>query len=267
MPIDGFLSAWVPWVRLGYFFGPILCFQSVVGFVRQNSLFCRTAGDFHLQNLQGAVVLAFETDFVAVQNVEAAGVVGEAAESERGAHGGGFAGDFTRLALDFLSEVHGVEGPDAELAPFGRHHGFQETELGIGFGLEFVEHAVVELVKTVGRFAFGKQGSAKEAVAFGVAGGVSLALFGDGSAGFGSVGFGGGYLQRRSHIFIYGMEMGGLIVGFIRMGGAAEKRASLAQTGGSACPTFFRSQIDGLFFGIGLFGLREMRGWIGLLLW
>lgn len=90
-----------------------------------------------------AVILAAVADFVAVEQFERAGLVGERGEGEGRVHGRDFGilliGKGVVEALLFVDSMDVLghfETPEAAAAPVGDGHDFDETALGCGFGLE-----------------------------------------------------------------------------------------------------------------------------------
>ncbi len=93
-----------------------------------------------LEGLQGSVELAGVAGFVAADQREGAGLVGEFDEGERGAHVGrnervGFV-HIIALGVELVIERGGFDGPHALLAPARGDHFFDEIELDVVGRLE-----------------------------------------------------------------------------------------------------------------------------------
>jgi hypothetical protein len=138
--------------------------------------------------VEGAGELAVVGSFVAVEEIEDAGVVSQVLESGGGAvdRGGG-----RRLTGHFEFEAGLLEAEYAEMAPTGDGHGFDQGGFGEGAWLEFGDEAGVELLEAVLGLAFEDDGLGQEAVADAVLGGDGFAFFRDRPAGFGAVDAGG----------------------------------------------------------------------------
>jgi hypothetical protein len=85
------------------------------------------------------------------------------------------------------------------LSPAGYGHLLDEGVFDGGFGLEFVFHFGEDFEEAVATLGFEDDGFGEEAVFYGVARGVALALGRDGSAGPGCVDTGGLDLTFSSH--------------------------------------------------------------------
>jgi len=148
----------------------------------------------------GAEVLAVVAGFVAVDEIERAGIVAESAEGERGTGGGilrgvrGF-GAFAHFML------HGslFNAPEPHLTPTGNGHVFDEGGFDVGLRLEFFVESGEEPAEAVLGLAFEDDGAGEHAVSYGVAGGGLFALRGDWASGFGSIGAGSLGLTFGTH--------------------------------------------------------------------
>ena len=147
---------------------------------------------------EGSGELAVEGDVVTEQEFGRAGAGIGAAEGEEDLHG--FGSEAGVLKVDVAVERGFLGSPDAELAPAGGGHGFDEHELGGGGGLVFGDEVGKEAVEAAVGFAFEDDGFREESVAVGVAGGVLLAGGGGGASGAGAVGSGGLGLFFGGHV-------------------------------------------------------------------
>ena len=103
------------------------------------------------------------------------------------------------LLADLLVHSGLFHSPKAELSPAGYGHLLDEGVFDGGFGLEFVFQFREDFEEAVATLGFEHDGFGEQAVFYGVAGGVALALGRDGSAGPGSVSTGGLDLTFSSH--------------------------------------------------------------------
>jgi hypothetical protein len=102
------------------------------GFVRHGGVFgvkFVVGGDFleFEQALEGAATDQVEPHFVAMDEVETAGIVGQGGEG--GGEAFGLRGGGMKLVFEFLVEGGGFDGPEAAQAPNGEDH-FLDQSLG-----------------------------------------------------------------------------------------------------------------------------------------
>ena len=136
-----------------------------------------------IESGEGAIVLTVETGFVAIEEIEAAGVVGEVTEGEAG-DGGGIEGLEVRTDAEavFLNgDVGAFDVPDAAETPAADGHILDEVALDLVGGMEQVPHGLGEPGELGLGFAIKGDGPGEKAVTQGVAGGVALAGLGDGT--------------------------------------------------------------------------------------
>ena len=86
------------------------------------------------QKGKGSGELAVEGGFVALGEIEHAGVISEVAEDDGGPNGWGIGG--VVLAGHFEIEAGFLDAPDAHLTPAGDGHGFDERGFGGVAGME-----------------------------------------------------------------------------------------------------------------------------------
>jgi len=96
--------------------------------------------------------------------------------AEHGIFGVGGAG------VDVAIEVGFLDAPNSSLPPAGRDDGFHQNGLGGRAGLMFVQEFIEQLVELGGIFLFQDKSVGEHTVAGAVAGGIALALGGDGSS-------------------------------------------------------------------------------------
>ena len=113
--------------------------------------------------------------------VRESGIIGQIAEGEGGA-GGAVHG--LLLAGDLVIEAGLFEGPDAELAPAGDGHGFDEGVFDGGGGLELVVEVAEELREQGLVLALEDDRGGEQAVTAGVHGSPAFAFGRDRPAGF-----------------------------------------------------------------------------------
>ena len=108
---------------------------------RHNPIVCPTfpRGAEFEERIEGADELAFVGCFVAMEQVEHAGVVGEALEGR----GGAVCAGRRTLATDFQVEGDFLDAEDAPMAPTGDGHVFDQSGLGGGARLEFSDEGGV----------------------------------------------------------------------------------------------------------------------------
>ena len=149
--------------------------RGVVGFVSHSAVL-----DFE-QAAVGPKILAVETGFVAVDEIEGTRFGGKRAES----HGGQEAGMEHRGAVFVVfSDELGIHSfaldvPDALLAPTGYGHGVDERFFEGGRRTELIPERGNEIEERFGFFAAEKDMGGENAVFDGVAGGGEFALLGD----------------------------------------------------------------------------------------
>lgn len=124
--------------------------------------------------IEGAVELAVEGGFVAVDEVEDAGLIGESAEGAGGADGGGTVGV---VEGHFLVDDGLFDTPGAHLAPVGGGEFLDEGAGGGGGGLMFEGELMEEFIEEGLGLVVEDDGLGEEAVAEAIAGG-GLAAFG-----------------------------------------------------------------------------------------
>jgi len=176
------------------------CFQWDGGFVWKFHFFALGAEEE--KTAEGAGELAVGGGFVAVEEGEGAGVVGEGAEGEDGASGAvglAFAGGGVGLLHDFVVDGGVFEGPETELAPAAPGHGFDGGGFGWSLRVEFAADFVDEFVEAGGGFAVEEETSGEEAVTDGIVGGVPFAFGRFGAAGFRAVFAGGAGFEFGGH--------------------------------------------------------------------
>jgi hypothetical protein len=110
-----------------------------IGFAWKNHFFLFSAGTDLVEALDGAGELAIEADFVATEDVEPAGAIGE----------GGLGGHVLErvgagLFADFVGNGGVFEDPDTYQTPAADHHGLDQAALGGGLGLEFGDESIVK---------------------------------------------------------------------------------------------------------------------------
>ena len=151
----------------------------------------------------GAEVLTVATGFVAVHEIEGAGLIGKSCEG--GARDVGGVGVGIARSLEFLlhllCERACFQSPHAGATPAGGGHHFDEVLFGGAYGAEFREESGGEGLEGLLVFA-GKDDAGAESTVFeGVAGGGEFALLSDGATGFAAVGAGGFDLTVGPHSF------------------------------------------------------------------
>jgi hypothetical protein len=139
---------------------------------------------------EGVVELAVVAAFVAAEEVGMAVSVAQDEEGAEGLAGRVLGGMGFALAGCFVGEAGGFEGPDAEEAPVGDGHFFDEDLLDAVFGLVFGGEGVEERAEAAGGFVGEEDGADEEGFAARVA------------AGFGGVGaVGGEFAVGEWHTF------------------------------------------------------------------
>ncbi len=147
-----------------------------------------------------AKVLAVAERVVTDEEVERAGVATERLEGQGCAGGVVFAAsDAIGLLADLVFHGGLFHAPEAELAPAGHRHFFDQGVFDRGFRLKFILDIVEHFVEALFEFALQDDRVGKEAVFDGVRGGVAFAFGRDGPAGSGSVGTGSLDLTFGSH--------------------------------------------------------------------
>ena len=141
----------------------------------------------------GAVVLALKGGFVAIHARERVALIAEATEGESGGDGRGVTSGCDGLLMgDFEIDLVLLDAEDAEQAPAGGGHGFDEFAFGGGGGAVFGHVFVDEGFEPCAGFGGEDDGLGEHAVAEVAGGGGADGLaFGCGCAGgFRSVGAG-----------------------------------------------------------------------------
>jgi len=148
-------------------------------------------GDFFEleQALEGAAIDQVEAGFVAMDEVETAGIVGQGGEG--GGETFGIRGGGMEVVFEFLIEGGGFDGPEAAQAPDGGDHFLDQRLSGEVGGGEAAEEILVEFAEGVGGLVGEEDAVGQDAVAEGIEAGAALALGGFGAAGAGAVGAGG----------------------------------------------------------------------------
>ena len=161
-----------------------------------------------VQELHGAAELGAEPGLVAVEALEAAGIVAEMLAGDGGA---GFCvadlvlfADLGFLASDLVIHKGGLEGQDAVVAPAGGDQLIDEVEPGAGLGLVLGEVFFAKGVELLLRFAFVEELVGGESVGEAGGAGASASLGGDGSVGLGAVGAGGIFAFLGGHAGCFG---------------------------------------------------------------
>jgi hypothetical protein len=111
---------------------------------------------------------------------------GGVAEGEEGSNDGRSDGGGLKCHVAIKGGL--LNSPDAELAPAGGGHGFDQHGFGLGGGLVFLHERGEQGAKAGPAFLFEDDGAGEESMAECVAGGVFLALGGGGAQGAGAIG-------------------------------------------------------------------------------
>jgi hypothetical protein len=169
-------------------------FDFGAGFVRHGGVFgvkFVVGGEFLEleQGQEGAAIDQVEAGFVAMDEVETAGIVGQGGEG--GGKAFGLRGGGIQLVFEFLIEGSSFDGPEAAQAPDGGDHFLDEGLGGKVGGGETAEEILVEFAEGVGGLVGEEDAVGQDAVAEGIEGRAALALGGFGAAGECSVGAGG----------------------------------------------------------------------------
>jgi hypothetical protein len=153
---------------------------------------------------EGALILAAVADFVAIEEFEGAGVVGEIGKGEGSVHGRdlvvlliGVRVAGALLYVDGVDVVGHLDAPEAAATPVGDRHDFDETALDGVFRLEeFVEFGK-KFGEAWSRLAGENDGGGEQAVTGGILGGAGAALRCDRPVGVDGVGGGDGFTDGR----------------------------------------------------------------------
>lgn len=148
------------------------------------------------ERVEGTGELTVEGGFVAEEEVEDAGVVGQVLE-DRGGAVGGFSGRGLVVHFEIQGGLLDIER--AEIAPAGDGHGVDQGCLGGGAGLEFGGEAGVELLEAIFGLAFEDDEFGEEAVADAVLRRDGFAFGRDRTVRFGAVGASGIEFALRAH--------------------------------------------------------------------
>ena len=135
-----------------------------IGFVWKKHFFPFSAGTDLVEALNGAGELSIEAGFVAIEDVEPAGLVAQRTVGQGGLGGHVFERVSLGLLTDFVGNGGVFEDPDAHQTPAADDHGFDQAALGGGFGLIFGDEGIVEGVEALGGFAVKDDGVAEQAV-------------------------------------------------------------------------------------------------------
>jgi hypothetical protein len=169
-------------------------FAGGAGFVRHGGVFgvkFAVGGEFLEieEGLEGATIDQVEAGFVAMDEVETAGIVGQGGEG--GGEAFGLRGGGKEVVFEFLVEGGGFDGPEAAQAPDGGDHFLHQSLSGEVGGGETAEEIFVEFAESVGGLVGEEDAVRQDAVAEGVEGRAALALGGFGAAGECAIGAGG----------------------------------------------------------------------------
>jgi hypothetical protein len=135
--------------------------------------------------VKGAIELALESGFSAVEEINYARLAGGVGVGLVGAFGdGGGAVGGGAEGLVFPINAGGFDVLGAEQTPAGGDHHFEEGVLGGAFGFPFEEEAAGEGDEMVGVFAFEEDGFGEALIADVVAVGFEFAFGGFGAGGF-----------------------------------------------------------------------------------
>jgi hypothetical protein len=206
-------------------------FDFGAGFVRHGGVFgvkFAVGGEFLEleQGQEGAAIDEVEAGFVAMDEVETAGIVGQGGEG--GGEAFGLRGGGMEVVFEFLIEGGGFDGPEAAQAPDGGDHFLDQSLSGEIGGGEAAEEILVEFAESVGGLVGEEDAVGQNAVAEGIEAGAALALGGFGAAGAGAVSaggadaaFGGGRFGggRLGGDGLCGWRLGGWRLGGWRLGG------------------------------------------------
>jgi hypothetical protein len=148
----------------------------------------------------GSHKLAVVGGFVAVEQVQDAGVTGEGAEGQGGSDDGREVGGGVPIEIVFARTVEAghfqldgcfLNSPDTHLAPAGYCHRFDVIHFCGVAGLNLIREGFEELLEAILGFAAEDDATAEDSVADGILRDGGFAFGGDGAFGFGSVGAGG----------------------------------------------------------------------------
>ena len=135
--------------------------------------------------VEGTVVLAVQTDLIAAHvRVALRVLLGKRTDGKHGLGGSVFFRGGFGLAILFVGDGGGFEGPETEQTPAGVGEGFDKVVFVGGGWFEFRDERGDEIEETLAGLAGEQDGGGEETVSYGVAGGVILSARGFWPAGF-----------------------------------------------------------------------------------